>query len=222
MVSGLLLIAISVCFFIKSGFGVTVITSIPLTIHYIFPSIDFGVWNIIFQVALMALTAAILRTAKVSYVISVLLAVMYGFMIDLVEPLIFAFPDSDVLSVVYFAISMVIISLGVAIYMRSRLPLLPGDVLIRDVVIRYRIRYMKVKTLFDITCLAISVSMSLLVLGGLMDIGIGTIFSALTIGTCVSFAMKLIDRVFYFEPAIPSIGRFIESEESSVGNQLVQ
>ncbi|MBO4798392.1 MAG: hypothetical protein J5494_06465, partial [Candidatus Methanomethylophilaceae archaeon] len=55
LLCGLLLVAFAVCLFIRSGYGVTVISSIPLMASYAFPALDFGTWNIIYQLVLVAM-----------------------------------------------------------------------------------------------------------------------------------------------------------------------
>ncbi|MBR4697464.1 MAG: hypothetical protein IKP18_03410, partial [Candidatus Methanomethylophilaceae archaeon] len=53
LLCGLLLVAFAVCLFIQSGYGVTVISSIPLMVSYALPFLDFGTWNIIYQLVLV-------------------------------------------------------------------------------------------------------------------------------------------------------------------------
>ncbi len=214
LASGLVLTALSVCLFLRSGLGVTVISSVPLMLHYTFPFIDFGVWNMIFNAAMLVLAVVLLKRARASYIVSLFMAVIYGALIDLFKPVVFMLPISLPLSILYFLLSMLALSVGIAFYMKCRLPLLPCDVFIRDAVIAYRIPYRKVKTIFDISCLAVSLVFCFAVLGELRDIGIGTVVSAITTGSCVAFFMRRMDSAFEFEPAIPAVGRFVNRDEA--------
>ena len=210
---GLVLMASSVCLLIKSGLGVTVMSSVPLMLHYIFPVFEFGVWSTIFNIAVMLLAVVLIKKPRPSYIMSIVMAVFYGILIDILKAVIFKLPESTMLSLIYFLMSMIALSVGIAFSIKSRLPLLPNDVFIRDAVFIYRVRYKKAKTIYDITCLSISLLLCFLVLGGLRDIGLGTIISAIIIGSCVAAVIKVLDKALVFEPLIPAVGRFVAKEE---------
>lgn len=210
---GLMLMAVSVGLLIKSGLGVTVVSSVPLMLHYTFPFLEFGEWSIVFNIAIMGLAVLLIRRPRTSYIISIFMAVFYGVLIDVFKTLIAPLPSSAELCPIYFALSILALATGLALSMMSRLPLLPNDVLIRDAVFQYRVKYKKAKTIYDITSLTISLLFCFLALGGLRDIGIGTIISAVIMGSCVSFMITRLDRMFIFEPAVPIISKFIQREE---------
>lgn len=210
---GLILSASSVCLLIKSGTGVTVISSVPLMLNYTFPAISFGLWSIIFNIIIMLLAVVLIRKPRPSYLMSLALAVAYGVLINIFKMIIFPLPNSLGLNAAYFILSLLALSSGTALLMKSRLPLLPNDVLVRDAVFLYRVRYKKVKTLYDMSCLTISLLFCFLILGGLRDIGIGTVMFAVIMGSCISAAIKVLDKAFVFEPLIGAIGNFVAKEE---------
>ncbi len=209
---GLFLTSTSICVFLKSGLGITVISSVPLELHYIIPSIDYGMWNFIYFLFILLLTIILVRHVRKSYVVSIFLGLGYGVIIDVMQPLIDSLPSGGIpLQAVYFAVSMFIISLGLAMFMRCGMPLLPFDTFMRDMILTYRIPYRNLKTLFDIICLLTSIVLSLLFLDGIVGIGVGTIVSALFTGICTSKMIGLLDRYFVFSPASKVVAHALEN-----------
>lgn len=97
--------------------------------------------------------------------------------------------------------------------MRSYIPLLPCDMFIRDVVNTYGIRYRFFKTAFDIFCMLVSVVIGILCLGGIADIGIGTLISASLTGFFVSrITVRIYDRFFEFRPMTKLCARYLSDD----------
>ena len=213
LLAGLVLVAFAVCLFVRSGYGVTVLASIPLMLSYTFPIMDFGTWNIIYQFVLICVAISITRRPNMGYAISMAEAVLFGFFLNAMKALLADIPLSFELSLVYLFVAHVLLFFGVAFFMRSYIPLLPCDVFIRDVVITYRIKYRTFKTLFDVTCMLISVAIGLLVFGHIVDIGIGTVISACTTGYFVArITTRVYDKHFYFRPITRICRRYLSDD----------
>ena len=213
LLTGVTLVAIAVCLFVRSGYGVTVIASIPLMISYTSPVLDFGTWNIIYQALLLCIAMAITRRANMGYGISLLEGVLFGTLLNVVRGML---PDSPLdfeLSIVYLVIAHMLLFLGVSFFVRSYIPLLSCDMFIRDVVNTYGIRYRVFKTAFDIFCMLVSVVIGILCLGGIADIGIGTLISASLTGFFVSrITVRIYDRFFEFRPMTKLCARYLSDD----------
>ncbi len=201
LLAGMILVSFSVCLFIRSGYGVTVMASIPLMISYVAPVFDFGTWNIIYQAILLFIAMAITRKPGMGYVISAAECILFGFFLNMMKDLLAGIPVNFELSLLYLVIAHILLFFGVAFFMRCYIPLLPCDLFIRDVVLTFRIKYKVFKTAFDIFCMVASAAIGILFLGGIVDIGIGTLISACITGYFVSRIISgIYDRYFEFRP----------------------
>ena len=202
LISGLVCAAIAVCLLLKSGLGVSVISSVSLSLYYSAPALSFGTWNIIFQVAVLLLLIAILKEVKTYYAVSLGVGIVFGVLLDLFKPLIFSLPDATWLVPVYLGSSLLIISVGITFFMKWQLPLMPCDIFVRNIVVERHLPLGRTKTIFDISCLVFSIAISLIFTGAIRDIGIGTVISAILTGTLVTLVSKQISKVFRFEPVL--------------------
>jgi len=210
---GILLVSFAVCLFVRSGYGVTVLASVPLLLSYIFPVMDFGTWNIVYQFVLLCIAIAITRRPNMGYAISMLEGILFGIFLNIMKTLLADIPISFELSLLYLFVAHILLFLGVSFFMRAYIPLLPCDLFIRDVVITCRISYRKFKTIFDVTCMVTSAAMGILAFGHLVDIGIGTVISACITGYFVSrITVQIYDRYFEFRPATKFCRRYLSDD----------
>ena len=211
---GLLVVACSVCLFIRSGYGVTVISSIPLMVSYALPVLDFGTWNIIYQLVLICLCVLVTRRFSGGYIISIVEALLFGAFLNVMKGATSGMPTSPELDVLYLVLAMVLLFFAVSFFMRAYIPLLPCDVFIRDVVITFHIRYRVFKTVFDVFCMSASAVICWLALGKITDLGLGTLISAFLTGYFVSLiATRVFDRFFVFEPATGFFRKFVSDDK---------
>ncbi|MBR7006185.1 MAG: hypothetical protein IKH98_04685 [Candidatus Methanomethylophilaceae archaeon] len=213
LLCGLLLVAFAVCLFIQSGYGVTVISSIPLTVSYAFPALDFGTWNIVYQLVLVCMCLAVTRKPDAGYAFSIIVTLLFGIFLNFMKSAMSGLPRSTELDLLYIVVAHVLLFFGVSFFMRCYLPLLPVDLFIRDVVITFKIRYRLVKTAFDLTCIAISAAVCLLCLGEIVDLGAGTLVSAFITGYFVTFiTTRVYDKIFEFVPATRMAKRLLSAD----------
>lgn len=213
LLTGVTIVAIAVCLFVRSGYGVTVIASIPLMISYTSPVLDFGTWNIIYQALLLCIAMAITRRANMGYGISLLEGVLFGTLLNVVRGMLPDTPLDVELSIVYLVIAHILLFLGVSFFVRSYILLLQCDMFIRDVVNTYGIGYRVFKTAFDIFCMLVSVVIGILCLGDIVDIGIGTLISASLTGFFVSrITVRIYDRFFEFRPMTKLCARYLSDD----------
>ena len=76
------------------------------------------------------------------------------------------------------------------------MPIIPTDMFPRDFAEMKGIKYQNVKTIFDLSCLSVTVVLSLAAEGAIIGIGAGTVICSLFTGKMVALWQKIFDRYF--------------------------
>lgn len=181
-----------------SGAGISAISSVPFAFSEVLTVLSLGTWTYIFQ-GLLVLSLMIMRKRFVpSYLFSFVVGFVFGKLLDVHELWINLLPDNIPMRIVYFILSYIILCFGIAISNRCLLPITPTDLFPRELADITKVSYSKIKISFDVSCLAVTASLTFFCLGHLDGLGIGTIVAAFTMGKGVSIAGDLIDRKFGF------------------------
>ena len=69
-------------FMTKSGFGISAISSVPYVFSRVFTFLSFGTWNYIFQTMLVISLMVLSKRISAGYLVSFLVGVGFGKMID--------------------------------------------------------------------------------------------------------------------------------------------
>ncbi len=186
---------------LHSGAGISAISSVPFAFSQVFPRLSLGTWTYLFQ-GLLVLSLMLLRKKFVPpYLCSFLVGFAFSELLDVHETWIAILPTTLPLRIVYFLVSYLLISLGIALSNRCRLPIVPTDLFPRELAQITHIPYAKIKIAFDVICLATTGILTFGFLGRLEGLGIGTILAAFTMGKMVSLFGSLLDRRFRFVTA---------------------
>ena len=192
----LMINSMGVQFMTKSGFGISAISSVPYVFNKIFPVLSFGTWNYIFQSMLVASLMILRKHISPSYLISFAAGIIFGKMLDVHAIWMAYLPDMFVMRVIYLFIGMVIIAFGICLANNCMLPIIPTDMFPRDFSQITKKKYQNVKTIFDLSCLATTVILSVVFAGSIMGIGAGTVICSLFTGKLVAMFQKVFDRYF--------------------------
>lgn len=133
-----------------------------------------------------------------SYLFSFVVGFVFGKLLDVHEAWINVLPYNIPMRVVYFVVSYCLISLGIALSNRCKLPIVPTDLFPRELADITGIPYPKIKIGFDVICLAVTAGLTLGFLHHLEGLGIGTIAAAFTNGKAIGFAGDALDKHFRF------------------------
>ncbi len=186
---------------LHSGAGISAISSVPFAFSRVFPRLSLGTWTYLFQ-GLLVLSLMLLRKKFVPpYLCSFLVGFAFSELLDVHEAWIAILPMTLPLRIVYFLVSYLLISLGIALSNRCRLPIVPTDLFPRELAQITHIPYARIKIAFDVICLATTGILTFGFLGRLEGLGIGTILAAFTMGKMVSLFGSLLDRRFRFVTA---------------------
>ena len=181
-----------------SGSGISAISSVPFAFSEVFPKLSLGTWTYLFQ-GLLVLSLMVLRKRFVpQYLFSFVVGFVFGELLDIHELWISILPNGLFWCVLYFVISYFLISFGIALSNRCRLPIIPTDLFPRELAQIINVSYPRIKISFDVSCLAITAGMTFLFLGHLKGLGIGTILAAFTMGKVVGILGGWLDHRVQF------------------------
>ncbi len=182
-----------------SAAGISAISSVPYAFSEVFPALSLGTWTYIFQ-GLLVLSLMIMRKKFVpSYLFSFVVGFVFGELLDLHELWINVLPDSLPWRIVWFVVSYVLLSIGIAISNRCGLPIVPTDLFPRELSDITKVGYPKIKICFDVSCLVVTAALTFFGLGHIEGLGIGTVLAAFTMGKAVGLCGNFLDKHFRFE-----------------------
>ena len=193
---GLVCISAGLSFMVRSNLGISVASSMPYVISLRFSRITFGTWSYLVQGTLVLLLIIIVRKIKVSYVLSFLVSVVFGFLLDFFTALTASLPvDTIWLRLGYYAVGLFILSFGIASVVFSQWPPIPFDLFVKELALHKNMSFKKTKTGFDLSCLAFSSVFLAIFVRQIAGIGPGTILSAVFNGTLVGLWLKLFSGI---------------------------
>lgn len=182
-----------------SAAGISAISSVPYAFSEVFPALSLGTWTYIFQ-GLLVMSLMIMRKKFVpSYLFSFVVGFVFGELLDLHELWINILPDSLPWRIVWFVVSYVLLSIGIAISNRCGLPIVPTDLFPRELSDITKVGYPKIKICFDVSCLVVTAALTFFGLGHIEGLGIGTVLAAFTMGKAVGLCGNFLDKHFRFE-----------------------
>lgn len=207
LLAGLFLNSFAVTMIVKSNLGISVVSGVPYVFSLVFPRLTMGTWNTLIQCLWMLVPILTLRRFHVGYLISFLLAIVFGFLLDFWARLLAPLPGQLAFRILWFFCGYVAMSCGIAFFMRCRLPVLPFDMVPREFVYARGISVRAARTTFDMINLVLMLALGLIFLGYPAGIGIGSIFNALLIGTGSGFAVSVLDRHLDIAPHCTALKR---------------
>ncbi len=182
-----------------SAAGISAISSVPYAFSEVFPVLSLGTWTYIFQ-GLLVLSLMIMRKKFVpSYLFSFVVGFVFGILLDIHKAWINVLPDSLLWKIVWFVLSYIILSIGIALSNRCGLPIVPTDLFPRELSEITGAGYPKIKIIFDVSCLAVTAALTFFRLGHIEGLGIGTVLAAFTMGKAVGLCGNVLDKHFRFE-----------------------
>lgn len=198
LIFAVLINSFGVVLMLYSNAGISAISSVPYAFSEVFPALSLGTWTYLFQGALV-LALMILRKKFVpQYLFSFVVGFFFGEFLDMHELWIGILPTSLGWRILYFIISYLLLSLGIALSNRCKMPIVPTDLFPRELEDITKIPYSRIKIAFDVICLLVTACLTGLLSGHIKGLGIGTVLAAFTMGKAVALVGNLLDRKFRF------------------------
>jgi uncharacterized membrane protein YczE len=183
---GLWFITLGIGFSIKSNLGATPVSSIPYTLNLIW-GIEIGKATIIFHAVLVLIELILLgKDFKIKHFLQVFVGVLFGYFTTFSVGLMGFIPDpTSILSELLLTfLSIFSVALGLFFYVPTNIIPVSVDGVTQALAIA--------KVVYDVSLLVISVVLCFVFLGVIGgSIGIGTILSAVFVGTVLKYIHKL-------------------------------
>lgn len=190
LISGVLMTALAVTIYVVSNLGVSTVSSIPLVLNVTFPSISLGMTTIIFQ-AVLILILCMLYGLKVKYLVSMLLGVLFGTVVDVFFKVWDYIPLHALPNYITLLLALLLLPLGVSLAIRSKLTALPFDLIVSEIAAFQAKEISTIKIWFDVSCVITTLSLSVIFHQKIIGIGIGTIIATLLTGKLIQIFLKL-------------------------------
>jgi uncharacterized membrane protein YczE len=190
---GLFLMTIGIGFSIKADLGVSPVSSIPYTVTLI-TGLEMGKATILFHIVLILIQILILRKGlKLKNLGQLPVALMFGYFTTFSNYLMTFLPASDnyAIRVLFLLVSILFVAAGIFLYLPPDVIPLAGEGVMQAVSQTTGISFPKIKVSFDITMVVISGITCYFTLHSLGSVGVGTVVSAVLVGTVLSFLVKL-------------------------------
>lgn len=193
---------------VKGSFGISPLSSVPLVFSKVFTQFTLGNWTIIIQLITILIMLLIVRRFKFGYLLSFLVAIIFGTFVDLWSILINPLPVTFALRIVYFILGFIGTGIGASFFVLCGLPIQPFDLFVREVSDATQTPLKKTRTIYDLVSVSISTLVSLTVLKKLEGVGIGTVFGVLFTGTIMHETSEFLNKRYYFD-TVSKLGDFL-------------
>ncbi len=215
------LIAFSVALIASTDLGVSMVVAPAYILSLKFPFLTFGQWEYVLQGLMFIAFCIIKRKVRLVYFTSFLNCIVYGAVLDLFRTVIpFLNPEITApgsyalpLRIALLGVGMVLTSFAVALFFKAYLYPQVYDFFVKGVSAHFGIDRGKFKICYDMSSLALSIVLSLVLFGGFNGIGIGTIVMATFNGLIIGIFDKALDKYVEFTPAFKKLAKVYDLED---------
>ena len=182
---------------IKSGLGVTPISSIPYSLT-LASGVNIGITTVIFNALLVFLQIPILKKRfNPKRLLQLINAFMFGYFTDLSLWILSPMPDLPLdVNFTLLIVSMFLIAAGILIYMPANIAPLPGEGVVEAVSLAYDKRFSKVKVCFDTSMVVLSLIICGLFTSDILgSVNVGTVLAAIFIGIIIRYLTELYEKI---------------------------
>ena len=205
-VLGVLILAFGTSLMESANFGMSMVVApayiLHLKISEYYSFFTFGMAEYTLQFFLIIITALIVRKFKKGYVFSFITAVIYGFALDMFIFFVSFIPnESFVIRSILFTIGMVLCSIGVAFIFHTYFSPAAYELMVKEFSQFFKKSITITKTVYDMTCLIISVILSFVFFGWLHFEGVnfGTLITTLVNGFLIGKISGFLESKFEFK-----------------------
>ncbi len=224
---GNIFVALGVSICSKANLGVSMIAAPAFVITDALKSLwngfSVGMTEYIFQGILLIVLCLIIRRFNWRYLLAFAVAVIYGYTLNFFLFLLGGVSfDMVALRWVMLIVGDICTAFGVACFFRTFMPLQVYELFVAEISSRFKININKVKWLFDLSLLIVSITLAFLLFDDAKTFDFSTIghtaFHSIGLGTLVTTAInspiialmsKLIDKTFDPTPAFPKLEKLL-------------
>ena len=203
--------SLNLSFLIKSQFGISALSSVPVAFASAFTQYTQGTWNIIIQLITIVIMAIILKRFKLSYILSFFVVLVFGFCIDLNSLFLGQLPNDLVSRILYVILGFVGTGIGAGLFIVSELPILPFDLVVREFAKEKDSNFKTVRRHYDVFSIVISISVSLIFLSTFEGVGIATVLGVFYTGKIIQWTVDTVNHHFEVVP-FTKLGVFLKKQ----------
>ena len=211
---GIVFVALGVAICSKADLGVSMIAAptfvIQEAVSPLWSGFSVGVVEYLVQGLVLVILCVTVRRFNWRYLLAFAVAVVYGYTMNFFLWILGGVSfDAVWLRWVMLLVGDVLVAFGVACFFHTYMPLQVFELFVAELADRYKLNIHRVKTAFDLTLLAVSVSLALILFGdiGSFDwrsvgyssfhsIGLGTLVTTAINSPLISLMSRLIKRIF--------------------------
>ncbi len=201
---GLFVMTVGIAFSINSNLGVSPVSTIPYTLTVVW-GIEIGLATIIFHCFLVGLQILLLRKDfDLRDLLQIPVGIIFGYFTSFSVGLMNFIPPSDslMISLIYMLISIVLIAFGIFLYVPPKLINLAGEGAMLAISTVTKVEFSKVKVAFDVTMVVISFITCMFMIHSFGSVGIGTVISAVLVGTVLKCIIKIFEYFKDYNPIV--------------------
>ena len=229
---GILFVAFGVALCSKADLGVSMVAAPTFVIHEaiapLWDGFSVGVTEYLVQGLVLVLLCLAVRRFRLRYLLAFAVAVLYGYTLNLFLFLIGGIP-TDALWVRFLMLIVgdVLTALGVSCFFHTYLPLQVHELFVAELSACYRLNINKVKWVYDLSLLAISLILALTLFGDAStfdfskiitedyhSVGIGTLITTVINAPLIAMWGKGIDRLFDPTPRFGALKELLDRTHS--------
>ncbi len=172
--------------------GTSPINSVPYVLS-MFTGLTLGQWTIIFNLLLVVaelpfLTRAQMKTDKGIFFMQLPICLFFGLFIDLSMNLFsWLVPRYYLTQLLSMFIGSVVVAIGIALEVKANIGMASGEYFVRAFSRRFRLDFGYTKLGFDISCVLLAATLSLVFMSSINGIREGTLIAALITGPIIHF-----------------------------------
>ena len=214
----ILILSFSVAMVSAADLGLSMIVAPAYILSQKLGFLTFGQSEYVIQAILFIIFCILLKRIKLVYFASFLNCIIYGAVLDMWRVVIPMFNPEITepgsmnmpLRITFFVASALITAFSIALFFRVYLYPQVYDFFVKGITEHFKINQTKFKTGFDMSCLAVSIIMTLVFFKSFVGIGVGTIILAVVNGSLIGACGKIIDKFFEIKPLFPKFAKKFE------------
>lgn len=193
---GLFIMTIGIAVSVKSNLGVSPVSSIPYTITCVW-GIEMGKATILFHCALVIIQIILMRrNFKIKNLLQIVIGIVFGYFTTFCNYCVSFLPTPEnlIIRLVMVLVSAVLVAFGIFLYVPVDIMPLAGEGTMQAVSDITKLEFSKVKIAFDVSMVAISLTVCLLLLHRFGSVGIGTVISSVLVGVILGVITKILGK----------------------------
>lgn len=213
----LVVLAAATALTVYGDFGISMVVAPAYILHLkiceSLPFFTFGVAGYTLQALILILLMIIIRKFKVSYLLSFVSAVLYGFVLDGAAILLKTLPNILYLRILLYIVGVLLCCASIGMMFFTYFPPQAYELFVKEIAIKWGKPVHIIKMVYDGVNLVLSIVLSLLLFGSLNGIGIGTVVCAVIYGPLINMFQKLFNKIFVFKDKY-ELRKFFEEREN--------